>query len=103
MLFAAWRNAKAMAFFPLGVLLLMIRPPLSLLLGTRRSQLANRLAEEKRLMSFRISPEYIEQVINEGTPSTSVLNGVSRTIYTSGNVRVVTEEAGKIIVTVITK
>src|SRR6267142_118418 len=44
----------AMAFFPLGVLLLIIRPPLNLLLGTRRSQLANLLAEENRLISFPI-------------------------------------------------
>src|ERR1700743_3767719 len=54
MLFAAWRSANAMAFLPFGVLLLIIRPPLNLLLGTRRSQLANLLAEAKRLISFPI-------------------------------------------------
>src|SRR5271170_7331552 len=54
MLFAAWRSAKAMAFLPFGVLLLIIRPPLNLLFGTRRSQLANLFAEANRLMSFPI-------------------------------------------------
>src|SRR6185437_1969670 len=54
MLLAAWRRAMDKRFFPFGVLLLIMRPPLSLLLGTSRSQLANCLAEAKRLISFPI-------------------------------------------------
>jgi hypothetical protein len=50
-----------------------------------------------------IAPEFIEKVINEGTASSTVVNGVTRTIYTSGTVTVVTEEEGRIIVTVITR
>jgi hypothetical protein len=43
-----------MAFLLFGVLLLIIRPPLNLLLGTRRNQLANLFAEANRLTSFPI-------------------------------------------------
>ena len=50
-----------------------------------------------------ISPTFVEQVIRTGTPSTKVVDGVNRTVFISGSVTVVTEEGGKIIVTVITK
>lgn len=48
-----------------------------------------------------VAPEIVEQVINEGTSTTNIVNGVTRTIFKSGDITVVTEESGKIILTVI--
>ena len=49
-----------------------------------------------------IAPAFVEDAIQTGTATTRVVDGVTRTIYTSGTVQVVTEQGGKIIVTVIT-
>lgn len=47
-----------------------------------------------------ISPNFVEDVIRTGTPSEVMVKGVPRTIYTSGSVQVVTEQGGRIVVTV---
>ena len=49
-----------------------------------------------------ISPNYIEDIINTGKVSTKTVNGVERTIFSSGTVNIVTEENGKIVVTILT-
>jgi filamentous hemagglutinin len=50
-----------------------------------------------------ISPSIVEDVITNGTKTNTVFNGVTRTIHSSGNVQVVTEEAGKVVVTILRK
>jgi hypothetical protein len=47
-----------------------------------------------------IAPAFVEQAIRTGTPTTQVVDGVTRTVYTSGSVQVVTEQGGRIVVTV---
>ena len=47
-----------------------------------------------------ITPNMVESVIKEGTPQNSVVNGVTRTTYWSGDVGVVTENNSNIIVTI---
>lgn len=49
-----------------------------------------------------VAPEFVEMAIETGTATTYERNGVVRTMHTSGNLQVVTEEGGKIVVTVIT-
>ncbi|HFS3126464.1 TPA: hemagglutinin repeat-containing protein, partial [Escherichia coli] len=48
-----------------------------------------------------ITPNMVESVIKEGTPQNSVVNGVTRTTYWSGDVGVVTENNSNIIVTIL--
>jgi hypothetical protein len=48
-----------------------------------------------------IPPMAVEEVIRFGTVSTSVRNGVVRNVYTLGELRVVTEGAGNVVITVI--
>tara|TARA_A100000171_G_scaffold13127_1_gene11058 strand:- start:1539 stop:1688 length:150 start_codon:yes stop_codon:yes gene_type:complete len=43
----------------------------------------------------------VEEVIAGGTQKITTVNGVNRTIYTSGNVSVVTENEGKTIITIL--
>jgi hypothetical protein len=47
-----------------------------------------------------IAPSFVEAAIEQGTTTTRVVSGVARTIHTAGNVQVVTEQAGRIVVTV---
>jgi hypothetical protein len=47
-----------------------------------------------------IAPAYVEEAIRTGTTTTQVVDGVTRTIHSSGTLRVVTEDGGRIIVTV---
>src|SRR5262245_57404672 len=47
-----------------------------------------------------IAPAFVEEAIATGTTSTQVVGGVTRTVYTSGTVQVVTEQGGRIVVTV---
>lgn len=47
-----------------------------------------------------IAPSFIEDVIRTGTATTGIRNGVRRTIFRSGSVEVVTEEGGRIVVSV---
>jgi hypothetical protein len=47
-----------------------------------------------------IAPAFVEDAIATGTTSTHVVDGVTRTVYTSGTVQVVTEQGGRIVVTV---
>ena len=47
-----------------------------------------------------ISPNYIEDIINRGTISTQQVKGVERTVYSSGSVDVITEQKGKIVITI---
>jgi hypothetical protein len=47
-----------------------------------------------------ISPNFIEDVITTGTRTDVQVNGVTRSIYTSGSVEVVTEGAGRTVITV---
>jgi hypothetical protein len=48
-----------------------------------------------------VPPFAVEEVIQFGKVTTAVLNGVTRTVYSLGNLRIITEKAGKIIITVI--
>lgn len=48
-----------------------------------------------------ISPNIVEYVIKNGISNTQVVNDVARTVYSSGDVSIITENAGKIIVTVL--
>lgn len=50
-----------------------------------------------------ISPNYVNDVINTGVKQEQIVNGVTRTAYTSGTVTVITENEGRIIVTILTK
>ncbi|MBX3375131.1 MAG: RHS repeat-associated core domain-containing protein [Phycisphaeraceae bacterium] len=47
-----------------------------------------------------IAPNFVEDVIQNGTTRSVTVNGVERTIHTSGSVQVVTEQGGRIVVTV---
>ena len=47
-----------------------------------------------------IAPAYVEAAIETGTTTTQVVDGVTRTVYSSGTLHVVTEDAGQIVVTV---
>ena len=47
-----------------------------------------------------IAPAFVEAAIQTGSRITQVVNGVTRTIFTSGNVQVVTEQGGRLVVTV---
>ncbi|MGM7884792.1 VENN motif pre-toxin domain-containing protein, partial [Yersinia enterocolitica] len=48
-----------------------------------------------------ITPNMVESVIKEGIPQNSVVNGVTRTTYWSGDVGVVTENNSNVIVTIL--
>lgn len=48
-----------------------------------------------------ITPNMVESVIKEGNPQNSVVNGVTRTTYWSGDVGVVTENSSNVIVTIL--
>ena len=48
-----------------------------------------------------VTPNMVEHVINNGTPQNSVVNGITRTTYWSGDVGVVTENNGNVIVTIL--
>tara|TARA_R110001583_G_scaffold178739_1_gene334750 strand:- start:1006 stop:1221 length:216 start_codon:yes stop_codon:yes gene_type:complete len=48
-----------------------------------------------------VPPSMVEEVIAGGTQKITTVNGVNRTIYTSGNVSVVTENEGKTIITIL--
>ena len=48
-----------------------------------------------------ISPGLVEHTIQNGTKTSSTVNGVERTVHWSGDVGVVTESNGKIIVTIL--
>jgi hypothetical protein len=48
-----------------------------------------------------ISPNLVDDVIRNGTQTTVTMpNGVTRTVHTSGTVQVVTEQNGKLVVTI---
>jgi len=76
--------------------------------GTEYAQIGERLftehAVERMLptgMGGRgIAPGFVEDAIATGAQSTQMVNGVARTIFTSGNVQVVTEQGGNLVVTV---
>ena len=48
-----------------------------------------------------ISPSIVEHTIQNGIKTTSTVNGVERTVHWSGDVGVVTESNGKIVVTIL--
>jgi hypothetical protein len=48
-----------------------------------------------------VSPNLIDDVIRSGQPVHTVVDGVPRTVYWSGNVGVVTENSGKLVVTIL--
>ena len=48
-----------------------------------------------------ISPGIVEHTIQNGTKTSSTVNGVERTVHWSGDVGVVTESNGKVIVTIL--
>lgn len=48
-----------------------------------------------------ISPNIVEHTIQNGTKTSSMVNGVKRTVYWSGDVGVVTERNSKIVVTIL--
>jgi len=47
-----------------------------------------------------IAPKFIEDVIETGTVRKVTINGIERKIHTSGTVQVVTEQNGRIVITV---
>ncbi len=47
-----------------------------------------------------IAPKFIEDVIETGITRKVTVNGVERIIHTSGTVQVVTEQNGRIVITV---
>ena len=47
-----------------------------------------------------ISPTFVEDVIQNGATQSQVANGVERTIHTLGTVQVVTEQGGRVVITV---
>lgn len=50
-----------------------------------------------------IAPAFVEDVIQNGTQTAGqIVDGVQRTIHTSGTVQVITEDGGRIVITVIT-
>jgi RHS repeat-associated protein len=49
-----------------------------------------------------VPPAFVEHAIATGTTTTQVVGGVTRTVYTSGTLHVVTEDGGRIVVTIIT-
>ncbi len=48
-----------------------------------------------------ISPDIVNEVISSGQPTYVVIDGVSRTVYWSGNVGVITENDGNLVVTIL--
>lgn len=48
-----------------------------------------------------ISPNIVEHVIKTGVTETSISNGIQRTIYRAGDIGVVTENNGNIIITIL--
>lgn len=48
-----------------------------------------------------VSPNLVDDVIRSGQPVHTVVDGVPRTVYWSGNVGVVTENSGKLVVTIL--
>ena len=48
-----------------------------------------------------VSPNLVDDVIRSGQPVHAVVDGVPRTVYWSGNVGVVTENSGKLVVTIL--
>jgi RHS repeat-associated protein len=48
-----------------------------------------------------VTPNMVEEVIATGTSTHEITGGVQRTVYTSGNVSVVTENEGNIVVTIL--
>lgn len=49
-----------------------------------------------------ISPTFVEDVIRNGRQTPQMVDGVTRIVHSSGSVRVVTEEGGRIVVTIMT-
>jgi hypothetical protein len=47
-----------------------------------------------------IAPNFVEDVIRIGDTTQAIVNGVTRTMHTSGTVQVVTEQGGRIVITV---
>ena len=48
-----------------------------------------------------VTPNMVEDMIANGTPTTTTVGGVERTVFTAGNVSVVTENGGNTIVTIL--
>lgn len=48
-----------------------------------------------------VTPNMVEHVIKNGSPQNSIVNGITRTTYWSGDVGVVTENNGNVIVTIL--
>ncbi len=53
------------------------------------------------ILGRNISPGIVEYTIQNGTKTSSMVNGVERTVYWSGDVGVVAENNGKVIVTIL--
>ena len=47
-----------------------------------------------------IAPAFVEAAIKTGSKVKQIVDGVERTLFTSGNVQVVTEQGGRLVVTV---
>lgn len=48
-----------------------------------------------------MTPNMVEDVIANGTSTTTTVGGVERTVFTAGSVSVVTENGGNTIVTIL--
>ena len=57
-------------------------------------------SEQFPTSSIALSPNFVEDVIRNGTRSSQDVNGVTRTLHSSGSLRVVTEQNGRIVVTI---
>ncbi len=50
-----------------------------------------------------ISPNFVEDIIKQGNYETQIVNGIERQVWSSGSVKVVTENQGKTVITILTK
>lgn len=49
-----------------------------------------------------ISPDAVEAVLRTSKPTTVIVDGIERQIFRSGSVEVITEQAGRIVVSILT-
>ncbi len=50
-----------------------------------------------------VSPNYVEEVIKAGVKTTKIVDGRERTIYSAGTIKVVTEQNGDLVITILTE
>lgn len=55
----------------------------------------------EKVPSRNVSLNLVDDVIRSGQPVHTIVDGVPRTVYWSGNVGVVTEDSGKLVITIL--